>query len=349
MAEDTIKIYEEAINRKNILVIKIGAIGDVILAVPSLRAIRSVFPKAFISVLVGTKSRKILKRCPYIDDMIIYDRDGKDKGIKGIFKIAGFIRDKAFDLSIDLQNNRFSHVVAWLGAVVNRYGYNNNKLGFLINKRLEHSKLKVSPVEEQFRVLRKAGINTIGCSNRLEMWPTKEDFLYIDNFLKNEWVRDNQVLLGLNIGSSWKTKRWPLKCFAKLADMLAVKDIRIVVTGSENEKDLARELMGMTNSKFINAVGKTSINELAALIKKCKVFITGDSAPMHIASSMGTEFIALFGPTDPKRHYEPQEKGIVIRKELNCSPCYKAECKNILCMENISVDEVYKKVMERIS
>jgi len=347
MAEDTIKVYKVS-HKKRILVIKIGAIGDVILAIPSLRAIRNNFPDAYISVIVGSSSRHVLKKCPYIDDVIFYDRKDHEKGIKGLLKMGAIVRRKAFEVSLDFQNNRASHIIAWLGGVPRRFGYNNKKFGFLINNRLKYLKIGVGPVEEQFRILKRAGINTMGASKRLETWPSKEDFSYVDSFLKNEWVRTNQVLVGINIGSSWKTKRWPLKCFSRLSDMLAAKDIRVIITGSEEEQHLADDFVKVARSKVINAAGKTTVNELAALIKRCKVFVTGDSAPMHIASSMGTNFIALFGPTDPRRHYEATDKGLVIKKKVTCGPCYKPDCKNVLCMDKISVDEVFKAVMEKI-
>jgi len=348
MAEDTIKVYEEACRKKRILVIKIGAIGDVILAVPSIREIRNNFPDAFISVLVGVESRHILKRCPYIDELIFYDRKGNNAGIKGLLKAAGVVKRKVFDISLDFQNNRTSHIIAWAGAVRKRYGYTNNKFGFFLNNGSRFLKIGAGPVEEQFRVLKRAGINTIGASKRMELWPGKEDLSYIDDFLKNEWLREKQLLVGINIGASWKTKRWPLRHFARLSDMLAAKDIRVVITGSKKETDLVRQFTGLTRVKIVNAVGKTTIPQLAALIKRCRLFLTSDSAPMHIASAMGIDFIALFGPTDAKRHFEPTEKGIVIQKKVDCGPCYKADCKKIVCMEKISVDEVFKLMMERI-
>ena len=348
MTENTIKVYEESLNKKRILAIKIGAIGDVILAVPSLRAIRNSFPNAYISVLVGAESRLVLKKCPYIDDIIIYDRKGMDRGVIGLWRKSSYIRQKAFDLSIDLQNNRKSHLIAWLGSVQRRFGYGNGKMGFLLNNRLKYLNIGAGPIEEQFRVLKRAGINTVGLSRRLEIWPTTKDHAYVENLLRSGWVRENQILVGVNIGGSWRTKRWPLKCFAKLLDMLASKDIRAVITASEKEMDLATDLAKMTNNKVINAAGRTTVTQLAALIKRCKVYITSDSAPMHIASSMGANFIAFFGPTDPRRHFEPTSKGVIIKKELSCSPCYKANCKNIRCMESISVNEVFKLAMERI-
>ncbi|MBU1007051.1 MAG: glycosyltransferase, partial [Candidatus Omnitrophica bacterium] len=213
MAEDTIKVYKEA-HTKRILVIKIGAIGDVILVVPSLRVIRNNFPDAFISVVVGSEARHVLKRCPYIDDMIFYDRKASGKGVRGLFKLGAIVRRKAFDVSVDFQNSKVSHIIAWLGGIPRRFGYSGRKFGFLINNKLKYFKIGAGPIEEQFRILKRADINIVGASKRLEIWPSKEDFAYADNLLKNEWIRENQVLVGINIGGSWNTKRWPLKYFA---------------------------------------------------------------------------------------------------------------------------------------
>ncbi|MFH1782216.1 MAG: glycosyltransferase [Candidatus Omnitrophota bacterium] len=348
MAESTIKVYEEALDKKRILVIKLGATGDVILSVPSIRVIRNHFPNAYLSVLVGSECRHVLKRCPYIDELILYDRGSKRSSIKELFSISSSLRTKSFDMSLDLQNNRASHLIAWLSCIPMRFGYDNKKLSFLLNNKIKYVKGEDGPVEGQFKVLKKAGINTIGVSKRLELWPSKEDLLYIEDLLKDEWLSHKQVLIGINIGSRWKTKRWPLKHIAKFIDMLGTKHIRVVITGSSDEIELAEELIGMTRAKIINAVSKTNVTQLGALIKRCKVYITGDSAPMHIASAMGVDFIALFGPTDSKRHFEPTEKGTVVKKDVSCSPCYRSRCKHTICMDNISVDEVYKLVMERI-
>jgi len=350
MAEDTIKVYEEAHKRKNILVIKLGAIGDVILIVPTLRLLRNSFPNARIEVLAGFDSRHALKACPYIDELIIYDRKGRDKGVRGLMKACATIRRKNFDISIDFQNNKISHVIAWLGAIPERFGYKNSKFSFFLNKGIKYLKIRATPLSEQFRILKAMGIDTSIASTYLEMWPSREDFQYVEDFLRRAWVSESQILVGINIGSSpkWETKRWPLKNFVKLSDMLAGKDIRIVLTGSRYADREAQEFLNISASKPVNATGKTSIAQLAALIKRCRIFITGDSAPMHIASSMGTDFIALFGPTDPARHYEPSKNGTVIRKDLKCSPCYRPKCRKNVCMQNISVDEVYRLVMEKM-
>ncbi len=348
MAEKTLKVYEEALKSFKILVIKIGAIGDVILITPSLRATKLAFPESRLCVLVGLESRQLLEDCPYIDELMIFDRGRRDKGLRGILRFSKILRRIGFDVSIDFQNNRTSHLLARLAGVPKRYGYDNGKLSFLLNKKIRPFNFALSPVEQQFRLLKMLGIS--GDSKRLELWPREEDFKYIENFLKSHWLGQGQPLVGFNIGGSarWRTKRWRIENLARLCDMLGEEGIRTVITGIPNEEYLAKRLLARTKAKPIIAIGKTSLLELAALIKRCNVFVTGDSAPMHIASSMGTFFIAFFGPTDPMRHLEPNGNYVVLKKDLDCSPCYRPRCRKPECMDGITVEEVFGIIMEKI-
>jgi ADP-heptose:LPS heptosyltransferase len=126
---------------------------------------------------------------------------------------------------------------------------------------------------------------------------------------------------------------------------LARHDLRIVLTGTEADLPLANELIQrLKNIKFINACAKTNINQLACLIKRCSVYVSCDSAPLHIACAMQIPFVALFGPTDPRRHLAPAKKFVLIKKGLPCSPCYKAECRHKECMELITAEEVLEAV-----
>ena len=121
------------------------------------------------------------------------------------------------------------------------------------------------------------------------------------------------------------------------------------MTGTKEDAEFAGCVAKLAKSKPIVAAGKTSIMELASLIKQFKVYLTPDSAPMHVASAMGTPVIALFGPTDPARHLVPSRDCVVICKcaELKCGPCYKPNCmKNFACMKKITVDDVFDAMKE---
>lgn len=346
MTEKTLAVYEEALGASNILVIKMSAVGDVILSVPSLRAIRSRFPMANIKVLVDVRSREILDACPYINELIVCDLDGRHKGLAGALKLGSTLRKYCFDIVIDLQNNRSSHLLAALSLACFRYGYDNGKWPFFLNRTIKDDAPYLDPIEHQFRTLKMAGIKPQ--DRTLELWPSGSDDRNIDAFLAENWVKPEQKLVGINVRASsrWATKNWPAPYIAELCDRLAKElNIRVVLTGAPSNADFAKEIGRMTKSKPIVSAGKTSLMELASLIKRFKVYLTPDSAPMHIAVSMNTPAIALFGPTDPSRHAVKSQGCIVICKgsELKCSPCYSPGCsKKFACMRKISVDEVFE-------
>ncbi len=350
MMEKTIEVYEYAIKTQNILVIKLSAIGDVILAIPSLRAIRSKFPNANIKVLIGLQQRPILDNCPYIDDKIVYDFKDKDKGFKGILRVARQLQKNCFDIVIDLQNNRSSHLLAALSLAPLRYGYDNGKFSFLINKRIRDDAPYLDPIEHQFRTLKLAGIKPI--DKRLELWPSENDEQQAEKFLTDNWVKPTQSLVGINVRASsrWLTKNWPISYIAELCDRLAKEfNIRAVLTGTKEDLNTADQISKLTKSKPILSVGKTDVMELASLMKHFRAYLTPDSAPMHIAASVGTPFIALFGPTDPGRHVASAKDCMVICKsnDLKCIPCYSPTCfKKIKCMKMITVEEVLNAMKE---
>ncbi|MBN1526732.1 MAG: lipopolysaccharide heptosyltransferase II [Candidatus Omnitrophica bacterium] len=343
MTARTMAVYEEALKVARVLVIKMSAVGDVILAVPSLRAIRRKFKDAVIKVLVGLQSREILDRCPYADDRIVCDLKGRDKGLKGLLRLAQALRKENFDIVIDLQNNRRSHLLAFMSFALARYGYDNGKFSRLLNRRIKNDAPYLNPVEHQFRVLKMAGIKAQ--DEGLELWPSAADEKHALDLLKENWVTISQGVVGIHVRASsrWATKNWPAEYIADLSDRIASEfNMRVVLTGSKEDEALAQAIARRARSKPIVAAGRTSLLELACLIRHFKVFLTPDSAPMHIAAAVGTPFIALFGPTDPSRHVAPAERCIVMKKGLDCSPCYKPSCsREHKCMRKITVSEVF--------
>lgn len=344
MVTETLRVYEEALEAKRILIIKLSAVGDCVLVTPSIRAIRQNNPKAYIALLTGRLESQALKGCPYVDEMIIYDRAGRDKGWLRFLEVAAEIRRYGFEEVVDLQNNSKSHLFAFLSTATKRYGYRKGRYWFLLNKTINDAKHAVPPVDHQFRVLSLMGIK--GASKGLELWPSAADEETAGKMLESEWVGENQTLVGINPGASqrWATKRWPAENFARLCDLLAEREVRPVLIGTRADADTVEKILSLTRSKPVNLVGKTSLPELAALMKRFKCLVTSDSAPMHVAAAMNTPFVALFGPTDPKRHLPPSQHYAVLRRDLGCAPCYKPFCSDIRCMREISVEDVLKAV-----
>jgi len=345
MFEKTVKVYEETLKGKRILIIKLSALGDVILSVPSIRALREKYPNAWISVLVGRKSRGILRNCPYVDDVIVQEESDKRNPFS-LIRLASLLAKEDYDVVVDLQNNRASHFLAYFSGALVRAGHGNHKWDFFLNRKAHGNFSGLAPLDHQFEVLKLLGVEPT--EKKLELWTEKEEVRKIESFLESQWVSPSQVLVGINPGSSprWTTKQWPVENFAKLCDELARRNIRVVITGSADEVPLADELLRQTRNKPVNAVGKTSITELVALIRRCQVFISSDSAPMHIASSVHVPLLAIFGPTDPKRHLVPPPHYQVFAKEVPCGPCYLRNCPiGLICMKKITVQEVLEAVL----
>ena len=348
--EETLAIYKKAALEKSILIIKIGALGDVILASPSIKAIHKKFPDSKIKLLTAVENREVFINSPYIDEILVCDFKERDRGFFGLLRVGKKVRSENFDTVVDLQNNKKSHVIAFLSCAPKRLGYDNGKLSFLLNRKIKDRSPLIDPVSHQLKVLGLLGINNI--DEKLSLWPSPRDIKWAENFFASQWLKPNTKLVAFNIGSSpkWLTKLWPVEYFVELSTRLAKElGIRIILIGKDDgKKDVrADKFLKRSKCKPINALGKTNIPCLAALIKKCDLLLSADSAPVHIAASVNTPFIALFGPTDPKRHLVPMERSEVFKKDLKCSPCYKRVCdKGYICMRSIKPDEVYTAIVK---
>ncbi|HQO57348.1 MAG TPA: lipopolysaccharide heptosyltransferase II [Candidatus Omnitrophota bacterium] len=349
MAKKTLAVYKELLKTVNILVIKISAVGDVVLATAALKAVREKFPQARIVCLVGEESRVILQRCPYIDELIVIDAKPRRQHPWRVLQLGRKLARNKFDKVIDFQNNRLSHILAFCSFARERYGY-NRKWGFLLNRPVVLPETPLPPVPHQFRILSFLEIPAPPEGTTcLELWPAEKDHKRIQELFESEWLGAQHNVVGLHLAASvrWGTKNWPLEYAARLCDLLAAKNIRVVITGVDKDFAVGLELLRLTKSKPANFIGKTDIMEMAALISRCRVFITPDSAPMHVAAAMGTPFIALFGPTAAFRHLPPADRYVVFQKKLPCSPCYSPKCrlKTLACMKEISPEEVAEQVV----
>jgi len=329
----------------SILVIKISSIGDVILSTASLMALRKKFPQAKIYCLVGKESRKVLNSCPYVDGIIIYDGQQKERGWSGLIRLSRKLHRYRFDKIIDFQNSRKSHLLSFLSMPRESYGY-HRKWGGLLTRPLRRYRNDIAAVEHQFQLLKELDIS---CKDpHLELWPSVKDKAYIQDLLDSEWMGNSQNIVGINISASdkWPTKNWPIDYISRVCDALSRNNVRVVITGMAKDRRLVQQLLSLTKSKPANFCGKTDILQLAALIKKCKVYITPDSAPLHIAAAVNTPVIALFGPTDSLRHIPPAKKMEVMDKKLACAPCYSSRCGIVThaCMKGISPQEVVDAV-----
>lgn len=346
MVDETLQVYDECLTKPRVLIWKLSALGDVILSTPSLRAIRRRFPHGYLTLVVGRAAYEVVAHCPYVDGILIYDPARKDRGLRRHLTWLKRLRQARYDWSVDLQNSRATHVLAWLAGIPVRVGY-RRRYGWLLNRGVQPPRVVLAPIAHQHHLLRSAGIAPDG--ETLELWPSVLDDAAAQRLLPQESSRESRPMVALHPGGSgrWVTKRWDVERWAQLCDRLAQQQIRVVITGAAQECELGEALQRLTTTKPLILIGQTSLMELACLIKKCRAFVGHDSSPLHLAAAVGTPAVALFGPTDPQRHLPTAFNGQVIKKDVFCAPCYSARCRTVThaCMKRITVEEVLSAVL----
>lgn len=350
MVEKTLEVYREVKAEKKILVIKLGAIGDLILAVPSFRMLREKFPDARICLLADRKLAPSVSSCPYLDEVIPVDRS-RLSNIFYLLRLAKRLRREGFDVSVDLQNSKWTHALAFLSGVRERAGFRRGKLGFLLNRAETPPKAPEPPVRNQFRVLSKLGVQKL--DDRLELWASPRARRNAETWMAA--LPEGRPRVGFVLGSSpqWETKRWPIESFRELGDRLARElNASVVLIGSKEDVPLAYHYLSRPADYVLDLTGRTSPQDLIAVTEKLSALISGDTAPLHAAAALGIPVAALFGPTDPKRHMPPAENASVISKRLPCQPCYSGRCRlaeKMACMTKISPDEVFESVRKLLA
>ena len=326
---------------QNILVCQTGGwVGDMVLLTPALRALKQAYPESNVSLLLRPLVANLMETHPYVDTRIV---DTKTDGrLKSLTRLVRQIRADAFDVAVVLHPTSFRNaLLPFLAQVPMRVGTNINGRGMLLTASRKDD-TRVHEVHRYLRVLQLLDIDT--SLDSLEFWHTDTERRIIQDLLDAKNVSSTDRLIALNLGTTWRTKRWDTANFAAVIEQIArlAPDVRIVLTGSSNESALVEALP--TSLPIINLVGKTSILQLGALLERCEVCLTCDSGPMHIAAAVGTPTVALFGPTDPVRHRPYSNGHEVVEKPVSCRPCYKRTCQRQdtlhLCMKEISIGEV---------
>jgi ADP-heptose:LPS heptosyltransferase/glycosyltransferase involved in cell wall biosynthesis len=333
------EVYEKTNQILRILVIKISSLGDLILALPSLKIIKENFPQSKLFLLTLSKYTSLLDGCPYLDRLIVVDSNYKKT--KNILRIAKILRNYSFDYIIDLQNNLASHLIAFLSFPYNSFGF-SRKLGFLLTHKAKFPKREIiDPLTSQERILKILGITFK--EKKLIYWEKKPRQLFRFR------LDDYHYYIGINVCASlkWKTKVWPLKNIKKLIELIYKhfpSRYKVLLVGDKDSVAVGRKIEEDLKEEIINLCGKTSLSDLIDVLKKLSVFISPDTASLHLAQALEVETIGLFGPTNPFRHTVRDKSLHLIFKELKCSFCYKSKCKTNQCMEEITPKEVFLKL-----
>ncbi|MFH0888258.1 MAG: glycosyltransferase family 9 protein [Planctomycetota bacterium] len=366
-----------ALKFNKILIVRLSAIGDVINTIPALVVLKHNFPLSHISWVVEDKAKDLLLGYPYLDNVFILKRRSGNR-ISRALSLIRKLRESKFDVAIDFQGNLKSGLVASLSGATTRIGIKPAKEcnTLFTNYKINLPDQRMNRVERNLYILKSLGLDI----NILE-WSkipppfTKPDELYIDKFLSVHNPQEKPVVI-LHPGTSefGIFKRWHPQKYAQLADRLIESlNICCIISWSGKEKKLAESISARMKHKPLIIDEAISINKFAALIKHALLFIGSDSAPLHLANLLGINIIGLYGPKDPIIYgpyspatYPPEAdlpmaqssnqktasdktrstKPVIIsaaQKGISCSPCRKRKCNNPICMESITVEEIFQQ------
>lgn len=335
--------------KTKILVMNVNWLGDVLFSTPALRAIKERYPQSYLACLQHPRTVAMLKDCKYVDELIVYDEEGKHKNLIGKLKLICKLRSKRFNAVFILHRSFTRALLAYLSGIPERVGYRTKGRGALLTKKIPPPTEMMHRVDSFLNLLKAVGIGVKDRAYEFGIAGRERDF--ISRFLEDSAVKEDDILIGINPGGNWNLKRWPAERFAELADALAKKyNAKIIITGAAGDIRLAEEIKKMMKATPIIAAGTTTLPQLAALLEKMRLFIAADTGPMHIAVSMKTNTIALFGPTS-RQMTGPIGKGryIVIQKDIGCDvPCYELSCPDNRCMKAITVEDVLNEAEKLI-
>ena len=330
-------------NIRRILVRSTNWVGDALLTTPALASLRENFPDSHISVLAKKWVAAVFENHPAVNDVIIYDIEGRHKGWSGFLSLAREIRAKRFDLAVLFQHAFGAALLVWLARIPERVGYNTDARGFLLNRAVRYrpEDKEIHETDSYQGLISRSGLK-VRLSNPVFYLPPEVEQWALNKL--TEWNLDDTFILGLAPGAAYgPAKQWPQENFAKAARIILEKiPGAVFIFGSQSEAGVARGVKELLNVPAYDLTGSTNLAEAAALIKRCRLFLTNDSGLMHVGAAVGTPLVAIFGSTNPITTSPYTKKARVIRHAVDCAPCLKRECMQPrhLCMELVTPEEV---------
>ncbi|CAA9249246.1 MAG: hypothetical protein AVDCRST_MAG77-2082 [uncultured Chloroflexi bacterium] len=346
---------------RRLVVIKPAAHGDILFASAALAQLRRGFPKAEITLAVGKWFTELAAGVPHVDRVLDAGSFGTPGryGWKDVWGFSRQLKREGFDLAVVLDRSPKVAVAPWLASIPHRAGIDSGGRGFALTVRVPWDR-PVHEVDLMLDVVRALGVPVE--EPRLEFVPSADHLRYAGRLMQ-EWdlTSDAPVVIvhpggASNPGMTMPSKRWPATRFAALADRLVTEhDAKVVVVGHGADAPVARQMRLAMKHPSIDLVGQTTIGQLAALLKRVQLYVGNDSLPLHLAVSVGTPVVGIFGPTSPAINGPYRAAGAALVDEQACSqtrafkPGPLEACPDCTCIEGVTVDQAAAAAMQQLT
>jgi heptosyltransferase II len=331
-------------------------VGDAIMALPALRAVRWRFPEAEIAIVARSYVGDIYRDQQICDQLIHYDPQGVHDGFSGRERLAAEVRAQKFDVALLLQNAFDAAWLAWRAKIPERIGYARDGRSFLLTKALPVPKLGEIPAHEKFyylELLRRAGwVESLSDESFIGVNVPEEKQRQAAEFLAQWGSRPRALRIAIGAGASYgSAKCWPPSRFAEVANRLQSQTgADLILFGTAAETVVSNAIAAELRQPPLDLTGKTAIADLPALLSQCHLFIGNDSGAMHVAAAVGLPVVAIFGPTDPRGTAPVTPRCTVVQEKPYCSPCFLRRCPtDHRCMTRVTADMVEAAVKPWLS
>jgi len=318
---------------------------------PALIALRQGFPDAHIVLLAKPRVAELFQHHPAIDEIMLYRQPGTHAGMGGKWRLARLIRSRRFDLAVLFQNAFEAALLAAVAGIPRRYGYPTDARGFLLTHRVAQTPAlcESHQVDYYLQLLRPMGI-PITPQGPILYTSAEEDRDAADR-IESLGIASGQPIIGLNPGSTYGTaKRWLPERYAEVVDRLAAEyRAHVLIFGGRGEEALGSAIAAMLTGPHTVLSGRTTVRQLMALLRQCRLLLTNDAGPMHIANALGVRVVAVFGPTNPRTTGPFGSSHELVRHPVDCSPCLLRECPiDHRCMRGIQSEQVYAAAVRQL-
>lgn len=338
------------IDARRICLIKPSALGDVVQALPVLSALRGRFPEAHIAWVVNRSCAGLLAEHPHLDEIIAFDRGAGgvwSRSVRRAFaELNASLRERRFDLVVDLQGLLRSGLMTRATAAARRVGMSDSREGarFCYTDIVPMPAESTSAVERYWRVATALGAGDAAKQFVVGLGASDRDWS------AGAIGRSSGLRVAIHPGARWATKRWPAAYFAELARRIGGEfGGTFILVGGAEESATAAELESALAGRSINLVGQTSLKQLAAVLGDVHLVITNDSGPMHLAAAMGAPVVGIFTCTSPDRARPFGARHLVVSTNVWCAASYLKRCSRMDCTAELTPDRVWPAVRSHIA
>ena len=336
----------EAARVRRVLIVQTAYLGDLVLATPLIRAAKTLWPEAEVDFLCIPQTAGLLEGHPLLTRLFVYDKRRALRGLATFVPTVLALRQRHYDVALVPHPSLRSALLVALAGATERIGFDRNAGRWLYTRVVAYAREK-HEVERNLGLLEPFG--GVALPARPELFPSERDRSRVAKLLRD--VDDRFVAVAP--GSVWPTKRWLPEGFARVCHWLADRHgFRCVLIGGAEDRSLAAQIVGLTNGAAVNLAGELTPLQSAEVVRRARLLVTNDTAPLHMASAVGTPVVAIFGPTVPEFGFGPYRvPSRIAQVNLPCRPCAphggrRCPIGTFACMRKLSAERVYNLVVE---